>query len=433
MKPFSGSLKTEVAGSWPPNGPRRGQGTRVLFFTHYFPPEVNAPATRTFEHCREWVKLGFDVTVVTCIPNHPFGTAYNGYRNSLFQREQVDGIDVVRVWTFLAANSGFTRRSLNYFSYLLGAIFALPRLRLPDVIVSTSPQFFCGLTGLAAKLVFRVSWILEVRDLWPESIVTVGAMRPGLITRCLAALEALAYNTADAIVPVSDAYVPHIERRLKSPRPIKVIKNGVPRELFANETAPEGAKRRLGLDGKFVISYVGTHGMAHRLETVLEAASRFKNTPSVAFLFAGDGANLAALRRKAESLKLQNTHFLGQRPKSEMPTIWAASDLSLIHLKRSETFKTVLPSKMFEAMAAECPIILGVEGEAKLLLETANAGIAIAPESADEMASAIRYLLAKPELRKAFGRSGKKYVRCHHDRARLALEYAGLFEAMVHE
>ncbi|MEO8225474.1 MAG: glycosyltransferase, partial [Gammaproteobacteria bacterium] len=150
---------------------------RILFLSHYFPPEVNAPASRTFEHCRAWARSGHEVSVVTNVPNHPAGRIYPGYRNALAQTETVAGIKVYRLWTFLAANRGVFRRSLGYFSYLAMAIVAAPFLPRVDVVVSTSPQFFCGLAGYFVSRIKRVPWVLEIRDLWPESIVAVGAVR----------------------------------------------------------------------------------------------------------------------------------------------------------------------------------------------------------------------------------------------------------------
>ena len=150
---------------------------RVLFLSHYFPPEVNAPATRTFEHCREWVRAGHEVTVVTCAPNHPRGEVYPGYRNRLWSTEERDGIRVVRLWTYIAANEGFAKRTLNYVSYMLSAIIAAFFLPKADAVISTSPQFFNGLAGYPVGLIKRAPWFLEIRDLWPESILSVGAIK----------------------------------------------------------------------------------------------------------------------------------------------------------------------------------------------------------------------------------------------------------------
>lgn len=406
---------------------------RIIIFSHYYPPEVNAPASRTSEHCRLWAAAGHDVTVVTCAPNHPDGAVYAGYRNRMLTREVVDGVKIVRVWTFLAANQGFARRTLNYISFMLSAALAIPRLTRPDVYVSTSPQFFCGLTGLLAKILRRSPWVLEVRDLWPESIVTVGAMRNGLVTSALESLERFAYRKADRIVSVTDSFVPHIAARCQGAAKIDVVKNGVDLRLFKRSENGEDIKSKLGLEGRFVASYVGTHGMAHGLDTVLDAASLLKHDPRFGFLMVGGGAEHARLVKRAQSMQLDNLRIIGQRTKADMPGIWAASDASMILLRRSDTFTKVLPSKMFEAMAMQCPIVLGVEGEAKALLEAADAGIAIAPQSAQELAAAIMRLYDDPTLRERLGRQGAAYVREHYDRARLARRYLDVLARTIAE
>jgi glycosyltransferase involved in cell wall biosynthesis len=405
----------------------------IVFFSHYYPPEVNAPASRTADHCRLWAAAGHDVTVVTSAPNHPKGVVYSGYKNRLFQREMRDGVNVVRVWTFLAANEGFLRRTLNYVSFLLSATLALLRLSRPDVYVSTSPQFFCGLTGLVAVSLRRAPWVLEIRDLWPESIVTVGAMRKGLITRSLEWIERLAYRRADRIVSVTDSFVAHIAERCQDGKTIDVIKNGVDLVLFKRGNDGETVKQRFGLAGRIVAAYVGTHGMAHHLDTVLDAADRLRGDPRIGFLLVGDGAERKRLVERAANMGLDNLRIVGQLPKADMPAIWAATDVSIILLKKSETFTKVLPSKMFEAMAMECPIVLGVEGEAKQLLEEAGAGIAITPEGVEELVAAVVRLANDPGLRQRLGRQGLAHVRASFDRTKLAGRYLDLLASVVAE
>jgi glycosyltransferase involved in cell wall biosynthesis len=402
---------------------------RILFLSHYYPPEVNAPASRTSEHCRAWAAAGHDVTVITCAPNHPAGKIYPGYRNRLHQRETIDGVEVVRVWTLLAANEGFLMRSLNYLSYMVSATLAVPFQKRPDVVISTSPQFFCGLAGLPAKWLRRIPWILEVRDLWPESIVTVGAMRKGRAVRLLEWIEQRAYRSADHIVSVTDSFVAHIAARGGKAERISVIKNGVDLSLFQKSTDDaEAAKQALGLQGKFIAAYVGTHGLAHGLDTILEAAEALKDQPHIAFLMVGDGAERTRLVEAAATRKLANVHILGQRPKADMPGIWSATDASLILLKRSDLFHKVIPSKMFEAMAMQCPIVLGVEGEAKALLEAGQAGMAIEPENARELATAVLKLAGDRELAANYGRQGAAFVKANFDRSVLAARYLGVVE-----
>jgi glycosyltransferase involved in cell wall biosynthesis len=404
---------------------------RIVFFSHYYPPEVNAPASRTSEHARIWARAGHDVVVVTCAPNHPGGRLYPGYANLPRQSETIDGVRVVRVWTYLAANEGFARRTLNYISYAASATLGMVGLDRPDIVVSTSPQFFCGLTGLIAKTIWRRPWVLEIRDLWPESIVTVGAMRKGLIVRMLERIEALAYRQADRIVSVTDSFVAHIAERGGTREKISVIKNGANLELFTQAGDDEECKRRYGLAGRFVAAYVGTHGMAHGLDTILEAAKLLSDDPRIVFLLVGDGAERERLEQRKQEMSLANVIMLGQQPKDAMPGVWAATDVSMILLRRSDLFKTVLPSKMFEAMAMGRPIVLGVEGEARALLDEAGAGIGITPQSAEELAAAVKRLADDRELRARLGASGSTFVRENYDRSKLANRYLDLLEETI--
>jgi glycosyltransferase involved in cell wall biosynthesis len=396
---------------------------RILFLSHYFPPEVNAPASRTFEHCREWVRTGHEVTVVTCAPNHPRGQVYPGYRNRLWQEERMEGIRVIRIWTYMAANEGFAKRTLNYVSFMVSAVMAVPRLPKAHVVITTSPQFFNGLAGYFVGRLKRVPWVLEIRDLWPESILTVGAVRNKAIIRLLSWLEMFAYRKADHIVPNTDAFGRYMIDKGVPAEKITVVKNGADLERYVPAAKDPALARELGLEGKFVAAYFGTHGMAHHLETVLEAAERLRGEPGIVFLLVGDGAERARLLEQKEAMGLSNVILLGQQPKERMPALWAAADVSLVLLKRSDLFKTVIPSKIFEAMAMERPLILGVEGEAKALVEEAGAGVGIEPESVAELAETMQALAGDPERTRALGQSGRRFVTEFYSRAVMARRF----------
>ena len=398
---------------------------RILFLTHYFPPEVNAPASRTFEHCREWVRSGHEVHVITCVPNHPAGRIYPGYRNWPLQHEVHEGINVHRVLTVPAANAGFIGRSANYFFYLVIATLIAPLLPKVDVVASTSPQFFCGLAGYVVSRLKRVRWVLEIRDLWPESIVTVGAMRESRATRALGWLESFAYRKADAIVSVTDSFVAHIEARGGSGK-VTVITNGVDLQFYTPADDAPALAAEFGVTGRFVAAYVGTHGMAHGLDTVLRAAERLRDDPRVAFLLAGDGAQREQLVQQRDAMRLGNVFIVGQQPKERMPGIWALTDVSLVLLRKRQTFESVIPSKIFEAMGMARPIILGVRGESQRIVEAAGAGLCIDPENDEELAEAVRKLATEPARARALGASGRHYVQENYDRRRLAARFEQL-------
>ena len=398
---------------------------RILFLTHYFPPEVNAPASRTFEHCREWVRSGHEVHVITCVPNHPAGRIYPGFRNWPLQHEVHEGINVHRVLTVPAPNAGFIGRSANYFFYLVMVVLVAPFLPKADVVISTSPQFFCGLAGYVVSRLKRVRWILEIRDLWPESIVTVGAMRESRATRALGWLESFAYRKADAIVSVTESFVAHIEARGGRGK-VAVITNGVDLQFYTPADDAPALAAEFGVTGRFVAAYVGTHGMAHGLNTILRAAERLRDDPRVAFLLAGDGAQREQLVQQRDAMRLGNVFIVGQQPKERMPGIWALTDVSLVLLRKRQTFESVIPSKIFEAMGMARPIILGVRGESQRIVEAAGAGLCIEPENDEELAEAVRKLATEPARARALGASGRRYVEDNYDRRRLAARFEQL-------
>ena len=404
---------------------------KILFFTHYFPPEVNAPASRTYEHCKEWVENGHEVTIVTCVPNHPQGKAYPGYRNKLYQREVIDGINVIRLWTYVTANEGFVKRTLNYISYLLSVILYIPFLPKHDVFVSTSPQFFCGLAGYFVKLFRRKPWIIEIRDLWPESIVAVGAINNKLIIKALEYLEMLVYRKSDHIVPVTDAFKSYMLGKGVPDNKITVIKNGVDLSFYVPDSVEKTNEYGGELVNHFVASYVGTHGMAHHLETILEAAEILSYRDDIIFLMVGHGAEKDKLLKLKENNSLDNVMMLDQQNKSKMPLLWALSDVSLVLLKKSDLFKTVIPSKIFESMAMKKPIILGVEGEVKGMIDEGKSGISIEPENAEELAAAIVELADNKDKYNEYAKNGYQYVSKYYDRKVLAKYFEGIMLGLV--
>ncbi len=402
---------------------------KILFLTHYFPPEVNAPASRTFEHCREWVREGHDVTVVTNTPNHPRGEIYPGYRNRLFQREEMGGIRVIRMLTYVTANEGIVKRTVNFILFFIMSVLAVPFLPRCDVVVSTSPQFFAGLAGYVVSRLKRAPWVLEVRDLWPESILSVGAISNQRVIRLLEGLEAFAYGKADAIVSVTDAFKVHIEARGGRGK-VSVIKNGVDLSLFKAAPRDRAFARELGIDGKFVAAYVGTHGMAHGLDTILDAAQRLDGRSNVVFLLVGEGSEKRRLDQKRDALGLTNIVMLGQQPKETMPRIWSVADVSLVLLRKLDLFTSVIPSKIFESMAMGKPIVLGVLGESRNIVEAAGAGIGIEPEDAGALALEVRKIASDGSLYRRMAEHGPAYVREHFDRRKLAQKYSRLLHSI---
>ena len=365
---------------------------RILFLTDNFPPEMNAPATRTWEHCKEWVRLGVDVTVITCAPNFPEGKVFKGYKNKFIQTELIDGIKVVRVWSYISANNGFLKRIIDYISYAIMA-FIVGLWYKCDVIIATSPQFFTTISGYALSVFKRKPWIFELRDLWPESIRAVGAMENKRILDFFEKLELFLYKKANLIVPVTDSFKQNLIDRGISESKIKVIKNGVDLSVYRPQAKDSLLLEKLELKDKFIVSYIGTHGMAHGLSFILDAIKDLNK--DIQFLFIGGGANKSKLLNQAKSLKLKNCTFLDFVPKSEISKYISITDVALVNLKKSETFKSVIPSKIFENAAMRKPILLGVEGESARIINSYEAGECFKPEDKNDFLTKLNKIYIK--------------------------------------
>jgi glycosyltransferase involved in cell wall biosynthesis len=408
----------------------------ILFLSHYFVPENNAPAARVHAMSREWVRLGHRVTVLTGAPNVPAGVVYEGYRNRPLQQEWIDGVRVVRVWTYLAANRGRLRRGLNFLTYFGSATLAAPLVRDVDLVVATSPQFFAGWAGAPAALSRRVPFVLEVRDLWPASITAVGALPPGRIVGALELLERALYRSADHIVAVGDGYRDQLVARGVPASKVDVITNGVDTDLFTPRPADPAVRARLGLPAEaFVVVFAGTIGMASGLDVALRAARRLKEAgrDDVRFLLVGDGAVRAELEASARAQGLDNVLFTGLVPRHELPDLLAAGDACLVHFRRDELFATILPSKLFEDAAMERPILLGFEGHARRLVEEAGCGIAFEPEDDAGLVAGIERLAADPDAARRMGENGRRYVLERYDRRELARRYLAVLERVRSE
>jgi glycosyltransferase involved in cell wall biosynthesis len=404
---------------------------RILFLSHYFPPEVNAPATRTYEHCKKWMEMGHEVTVVSCVPHHPMGEAYPGYKNKLVHIDYKDGIKAIKILTYITANEGFLKRTFNYVFYMVMAILVAPFLSKADVVISTSPQFFNGLAGYFVSRIKRAPWLLEIRDLWPESIVAVGAIKNERVVKALEAIERFVYSKADHVVPVTNAFKTHILKNGGKEETTTVIRNGVDLSFFSQMPKDEAYAKQIGVEGKFVASYVGTHGMAHGLDTIIEAAELLRGREDIVLLMAGDGAERERLQQAIQDKGLVNVKMLGQLPKTDMPKLWSVSDASLVLLKKLDLFLTVIPSKIFESMAMKKPIVMGVRGESQQIIEEAGSGITIEPENAAELARAVERLADSNSLCAELGEAGYHCVLEHFDRGKLAARYENVLTSMV--
>jgi glycosyltransferase involved in cell wall biosynthesis len=366
---------------------------RVTFLSDNFPPETNAPASRLYEHATRWVRAGHSVTVITCAPNFPTGRVFAGYRNAWRTVQMMDGIRVVRVKTFITANEGFLLRTLDYISFMISSFIAGLFEKRPDVVVATSPQFFCAVGGCLLALVKRRPFVLEVRDMWPDSIVAVGVMRESVVIRMLRKLEMFLYRQARAIVVVTSSFKKQLARRGIDPSKIHVVYNGADLDWCHAIPRDEALAQEYNIAGKFTVGYFGTLGLAHGLHKVLDAAALLRHRIDIVFLFVGAGAQARELKRRAAEMGLDNVRFGDTRPKSDMSRLWSLCDVALIVLANREVYESVIPSKLFEATAHEVPVLMALpRGEATGIVEAAGIGTVVAPEQPQALAHEVERL-----------------------------------------
>jgi glycosyltransferase involved in cell wall biosynthesis len=411
---------------------------KILYVSQYFPPEMGAPAARVAELSHHWAADGHDVTVLTGFPNHPTGVVPAEYRRQfrrLVAKEKAGGVNVVRTWLLPFPNCKTYERMLNYSSFCFSSACSGLFIERPDVVIASSPQLLVGLSGWWLARRKRSRFIFEVRDLWPESLKAVGVgNEKSVVYRSLARIAGFLYRNSDHIVVVTPAFKEYLVQHWRvAPGKISVVENGVEAEMFRPRT--ESALRaELGVEGKFVVSYIGTMGNAHGLQTVIEAAEQLANTaPNVLFLLVGEGAEREQLAALAQSRGLANLRFLDQQSREKIPSYICASEVCLVLLKKSEIFKTVIPSKMLEFMSCSRPVILGVEGQAREIIENAQAGICIEPGNPSDLAEAVLRLAANQQLRETLGRNGRRHVLQHFSRRQSATTYINLLNVVLGE
>ncbi len=410
---------------------------KILYVSQYFPPEMGAPAARAAELSRHWVQGGHDVSVLTGFPNHPTGVIPPEYKTKarrLVAREKVDGVHVVRTWLLPFPNRKAYERMLNYSSFCVSSATTGLFVSRPDVVIGTSPQLLVGLSGWWIARSKRVPFVFEVRDLWPESLAAVGmGSENSVLHRSLAKIAGFLYRRSDHIVVVTPAFEEYLVDHWKVPREkISVVENGVETNLFSPREDNGDLRRQLGAEGRFIVCYIGTLGMAHGLETLVNAADRLQQVaPDVLFLLVGEGADKERIVAMAKTRGLANLRFVDQQPRESIPDYICASDASLVLLKKTDLFKTVIPTKMLEFMSCSRPVILGVDGQARKIVEEGQAGVFIEPESVDALVEAIVRLRGDARLRETLGSNGRRHILEHFSRQRTAATYIRVLEKLL--
>jgi glycosyltransferase involved in cell wall biosynthesis len=410
---------------------------KILYVSQYYPPEIGAPAARVSELARAWAALGHEVSVLTGFPNHPDGKIppeYRRYWRRLWMRDDCDGVRVYRTWLLPLPNRRSWERMLNYSSFCVSAVLRGIMMPRPDVLIATSPQLLVGVAGMVVAKVKRGPFVFEVRDLWPESLEAVGVSHRGSkLYRIIERIAATLYNHADFIVTVTPPLKKHLEESWRIPsRRVALVINGVDEKLMKPGAEHSEVTEEFGLDGRFVVSYVGTLGNAHGVETLLECAGLLESAAlDVRFLIVGAGAEREKLERLVRERKLNNVQLVEPQPRARVPKILAASQACVVLLKRSELFRTAIPTKMLEMMACGRPVVLSAEGESAALLARAGAGICVAPEDSRGLAEAILLMRSDAALRERCGRNGAAFARRELTRSSTAARYLEILEALT--
>ena len=396
---------------------------RILVLSERYLPEIAAPCFRIADHARTWLDEGHEVTVVTCAPNFPRGKVFDGYKNKLYQEEMIDGVRVIRLWSYTAANEGVFKRTLDYLSFMFMAILFCWKYPRFDVCVATSGPFFTAVAGFFVSLFRRRPWIFEIRDLWPASVGAVGAMKGWPLRLCEKA-ELFLYRRAHRIVSLTNSFKQDLIDRGISADKNDVITNGVDVDKFQSDLSPSVARQRLNVSqDAFLLGYIGTIGMAHGLQTVLDAAEKCRDTPEVHIVLLGDGAERKTLEAKAKEMQLTNLSFHDYVQHDEIPSYLRALDMSIVHLKPDPLFRTVIPSKIFESMAVGTPILMAVEGESAEIVDSSEAGTCIPSGDSDIMADTIRRLCSDRNALQKMSIKGRDAVASRYSRRANALMF----------
>ncbi len=400
---------------------------RILIIHQYFLGKGEAGGSRWNQFARYWAEAGHQVTVLAGTVHYATGTKPARYRRRFIVREsEGPGVTVFRCHVSEAYNRSFLGRFWAYLSFALSStvagIVSAPR---PDVIVATSPPLTVAVTMWLLAVFHGARCVFEVRDLWPESAIDTGVLKSRALIWLSYRLEELAYRRAARVNVLTPAFRETLVRRKGVPRSrTSMIPNGADLDVIAPGPRENAVRRRLGLVGKFVVSYFGAHGRANRLGQLLDAAELLKQRePDVRIMLVGDGMEKPQLVEDAGCRKLDNVLFVDAVPKSEVADYINASDVCTAVLMKNETFKTVYPNKVFDYMACRRPILIAIDGVARELVEDAKAGRFAEPEDPSAIVQAILYLKDHPQQARAMGENGLRYAREHYDRRALAREY----------
>lgn len=406
---------------------------RILYLTQYFNSPGEPGASRHFQHARLWARAGHDVRILTGNVNYKTGATAPLDPGKSYRLEQhPDGFRVYRIWAYSRFKGSFKKRLLYFASYAAHAAILGSGLDRPDVVLASSTPLTVGLPGEFLARRFRVPFVFECRDIWPEAAVEAGVMTNPAWARRARSLANHLYHAADHMVTVTGRMKTQIATYGIPESEISVVPNGVDDWMIPESFRSRNPLARFA--GKFVCLYVGAHGIWNFLDQIVDAAVLLRDDPRLVFVFVGDGDHRAALERKALAHGLTNLHFLGAWPKEEAYAAMVHAQIGLITSTRTPAYLQILPNKIFDYLAAGLPAVTAAMegGEMADVMQGSKGGWLCAPDDARSLADAIRTAAdTTSDARRAMGEAGRAYVREHFWRPDLAARLLGTMESLV--
>jgi len=405
---------------------------KITIYSHYFVPEIGAPSARFYDLSQNWLRKGHHVQGVTCLPNHPAGKLYKGYRKRWYMYEIYDGINVHRHWTYITPNEGLIKKTIGHISYFPGALLISNRkVEVPDVTIGTSPTFFAASAAARSAKRFKVPFVMDVRDLWPAIFVELGIIKNKNLIKILEHWEMSLYRRSARIVTVTESFRKKLIERGIDEKKITTIPNGADVHYWKPENPSEELKKKLVINEKFIVLYIGAHGISHALSKIVDTAELMKHNENIEFIFVGDGAEKRKIVNLAKIKELNNIRFLDPVDKKHVKDFYMIADVCLVPLRNIPLFDTFIPSKMFEIMAMGRPIIGSVRGETATILKRSGGAIVVEPENCKQIAESILKLYNNPGERIEMGKRGRAFVEGHYSREYLSEKYADVLQDAI--
>lgn len=402
---------------------------KFIFVTQYFPPEVGAAASRVFDLTQELRKKNHDIVVLSEFPHYPSNFLDKKYRTSSFFKEKYHSIPVIRTYVYVSERKNFFQRTFSYISFMISAIIGSKHISYADAVIATSPPPTVGIAGWLISRIKHNKFVLDIRDLWPESVMALGAIKKGFIYSILKNIEIFLYKKADVITIAIPGFRKHIVELGISEEKIIDLPNGANTVFFNKQDS--NVRTKFGWNGNFIVLFSGNHGLAQGLDIILKVALQLKPLKDIYFVMIGDGVEKKRIMKLKEKMGATNVIMLDKQPREAMPSFISSADVCLVPLISHPLFLNALPSKMFEYMACERPIVVSIAGEAKQLIENSQAGIFVPPENVEEMKKAILTLYKNRNIGITMGKRGRKYVDKYFNRKKLADRFEYILQSLI--